>query len=143
MSGKSQNFSQALLKLILQGVALPGLAANDPLAPLSLLYVSLHTADPGPNGVQNVNEATYGSYSRVALPRSALGFTVTSNTASPAGSVTFPTATSGSETETFMGIGTAPNGAGLLLWSGAISPSIAVSNGVQPVLSPTSILTEN
>lgn len=142
MAGKSIPFADALLKLVLQGIGIPGIA-NNATNPLTLLYLSLHTADPGSNGTQNVAEAAYGGYARVAVARSALGFSVTGNVASPVGSVNFPTASYGNETELFMGIGIAPSGTGLLLWSGPLSPPIVVGNGVQPVITSTSTLTEN
>lgn len=40
------------------------------------LYISLHTSDPGATGDQTTNEATYTSYARVAVVRSASGWTV-------------------------------------------------------------------
>jgi hypothetical protein len=40
------------------------------------LYVSLHTADPGAAGNQTTNECAYTSYARVAVERSATGWTV-------------------------------------------------------------------
>jgi len=45
-----------------------------------------------------------------------------------------PAATGGSETETFMEWFVGFRGAGVLYWYGAISPTIAVSNGVTPSL---------
>ncbi len=55
----------------------------------------------------------------------------------------FPAATAGSETKTFWGIGTASTGAGTLLYSGSITPSIVVSNGVTPELTTSSTATES
>lgn len=40
------------------------------------LYVSLHTSDPGTTGDQTTNEATYTSYARVAVARTAGGWTI-------------------------------------------------------------------
>jgi hypothetical protein len=142
MSGKSLTFSDALLKLIFQAVGIANIADNAATAPLTQLWVSLHTADPGSGGAQNTYEAAYGSYSRVAVLRSPTGFTVSSNQVTPVGLISFPAATSGSETETFFGIGTASTGAGLMLYSGPISPTIVVSNGVTPALSNSSSVTE-
>lgn len=97
------------------------------------LYVSLHTADPGEGGSQNTSEATYGSYARQAVARSSAGWTVSGNTVSNAATVTFPQASSGSETITYFGIGTSSGtGAGTLLYSGAVGTSLAVATLITP-----------
>jgi len=96
------------------------------------LYVALHTADPGEAGNQTTNEAAYGSYARVAVARSGAGWTVAGNAVTNAALVQFPQCTSGSETETYFSIGTASAGAGKILYSGALSASLAVSSGIQP-----------
>ena len=54
------------------------------------------------------------------------------STASNAALVQFPAATGGSETETWVGIGTAASGAGVLLYRFALTASLAVSNLIQP-----------
>lgn len=107
------------------------------------LYLSLHTSDPGEAGSQTTNECAYTSYARVAVARSGAGFTVTGNSVSPAATVTFPTATGGSETATYVGIGTDSSGAGTLLYKGTISPNIVISSGVTPRLTTASALTED
>jgi hypothetical protein len=96
------------------------------------LYVSLHTSDPGEAGAQNTNECAYTSYARVAVARTSGGWTLSGNQASNTAAVTFPAATGGSETATHFGIGTAASGAGVLLASGALTSSLAISNGIQP-----------
>ncbi len=128
------------LKLILNATSITNIAQNG-TSPLTNLYVSLHTASPGVGGSQTTNEAAYGSYARVAVARTSGGWTVTTNTAVPVATISFPTAASGSETETFMGIGSASSGAGVLYWYGAISPTIAVSSGVTPQLTTATIIT--
>lgn len=107
------------------------------------LYVSLHTADPGEAGDQTTSEVTYTSYARVAIARSGAGFTVTANSVSPASTVTFPAGTGGSGTATYFGIGTASSGAGILLYSGTVSPSIVCGNGITPALTTASAITED
>lgn len=105
------------------------------------LYFSLHTADPGEAGNQLTSECGYTSYARVAVARSGAGFVVTANSVSPAASVDFPAATGGTETATHFGIGTASSGAGKLIGSGAISPTIAIASGVTPKLTTASAIT--
>ena len=96
------------------------------------LYVSLHTSDPGETGDQTTNECAYTSYSRVAVARTSGGFTVSADTATNTAAVTFPAATGGSETATHFGIGTASSGSGILIMSGALSASLAISSGITP-----------
>lgn len=129
------------LKLILNATAIANLADNAASGPLTNIYVSLHTATPGLTGTQTTNEAAYTSYARVAVARTTGGWTITNNTASPVATISFPAATGGSETETFMGIGSASSGTGVLYWYGAISPTIAVSSGVTPSLTTATVIT--
>lgn len=96
------------------------------------LYVSLHTADPGEAGAQNTSEATYTSYARVAVARSAAGWTVAANAVSNTAAITFPAATGGSNTITHFGVGTDSSGVGTLLYKGALTASLAVSSGITP-----------
>lgn len=129
------------LKLILNATAIANIADDAATAPITNIYISLHTASPGVGGNQTTNEAAYTSYARVAVARTSGGWTVSTNTAVPAATITFPAATGGSETETFMGLGTASSGTGKLLWYGAISPTIAVSSGITPSLTTATTIT--
>ena len=142
MPAKGSTFDNYFLKLIFNATGIPNLADNTATSPLTNLYVSLHTASPGVSGYQNTSEAAYTGYSRVAMARSAAGWTVPGSSVSPATTIIFPPATGGSETEGYFGIGTASSGAGTLLYFGAISPTIVVSNGVTPELTTASTITE-
>jgi hypothetical protein len=111
------------------------------------LYLSLHTADPGEAGSQTTNECNYTGYARQAAARSSGGFTVSGNSVSPAANATFPNPTNATnlpQTATHFGIGTASSGAGVLLYSGTLTPNIVISNtGVSPIVSSTSTVTED
>lgn len=96
------------------------------------LYVALHTADPGDAGTAATSECAYGSYARQAVARSGAGWTVSGDTASNAALIQFPQCSSGSETITYVSITTAVSGTSDILWSGALSASLAVSSGIQP-----------
>ena len=95
-------------------------------------YISLHTADPGETGNQTTSEATYTGYARVAVARSAAGWTVSGANCSNAAAVTFGACTAGSSTCTYFGIGTDASGAGNLIASGALTASLAVTAGITP-----------
>lgn len=105
-------------------------------------YFSLHTADPGETGDQTTSEVTYTSYARVAVARSAAGWTVTADAVATDANVDFPAGTGGSGTATHFGIGTASTGAGVLLYKGAITPNIVCGNGVTPRLNAGTVVTE-
>jgi len=96
------------------------------------LYVSLHTSDPGEAGDQTTNETAYTDYARVAVARSGAGWTVTGNAVANAALVQFPQCGVTGATLTHFGVGTDSSGAGKLLYSGALSASLAVSSGIQP-----------
>ena len=96
------------------------------------MYISLHTADPTETGDQQSLECDYTSYARVAVARSAGGFTVSGNNVSNTAAVTFPQCTGGSNTATHFGIGSATSGTGNLFMSGALDSSLAISNGITP-----------
>lgn len=107
------------------------------------LYLSLHTSDPGEAGDQTTNEIAYTSYARVAVARSGSGFTVSGNAVTLAANADFPAGTGGSGTATHFGIGTAASGAGVLLYKGAISPSIVCGSGVTPRINSGVLVTED
>ena len=139
---KGNTFENDLLQLIFNAVTITGLARDD-TSPLTNLYVSLHTADPGEAGNQQTSEAAYTSYARQPVARTSSGWTVSANSVSPVSDITFPQATGGSETITHFAIGTVVSGTGKILYSGTLSPNIAVSNGVQPIVKSTSTVTED
>ena len=139
MTGTGGTFANDVLLLIFQGTAIAGVAQNA-AAPITNLYCSLHTADPTA-GTQSTSEAVYTGYTRVAVARTSGGWTVSTNTAVPVATITFPGATGGSETEQYAAIGSASSGNGLLYFAGSISPTISVSSGVTPSLTTASILT--
>lgn len=141
---KGNTFENDLLKLIFNGAAIANLADNAAAGPLGSLYVSLHTADPGEAGDQSTSEISYTGYARVAVARSGAGWTVTANSVSPVADIVFPASTGGAGgSATHFAVGTAINGAGKVLYKGALAPSIAVANGVTPRLTTASTVTED
>jgi len=140
---KSNSLENSLLLLLFNATAIANVADNAASAPLTNIYVSLHTADPGEAGSQTTSEATYTSYARVAVARSGSGWTVTANSVSPAANIDFPAATGGTNTITYFGIGTASSGAGVLWYSGTVTPNISVTSGVTPRLTTATAITED
>ena len=117
-----------LLAKIAKNTALPWDAITD-------LFLSLHTADPGESGSQTTSEATYTSYARIAVVRSAVGWTVAGATMTNAALVQFVTATAGADVLTHVAIGTVVSGAGQIIVSGALNSTLNVSSGIQPQFS--------
>lgn len=141
---KSDSFENDLVKLIFNGTPIANLADNAAAAPLTNLYVALHTADPGEAGNQGTSEVAYTGYARVAVARTSGGWVITANSVSPAVGIEFPEMTGGSNgTATHASIGTAASGAGKILYSGALTPTIAYALGVTPRIKTTSTITED
>ena len=128
-------FETALLSLIFENANAANVGDATGLRGSStagVFYISLHTADPGETGTQTTSEATYTSYARVSVARSTAGWTVTGNTVANDAAINFPAATGGTNTITHFGIGTDASGTGNLLFSGALTASLSVSNGITP-----------
>lgn len=125
-------FETSILGLFFTATAITSLATNATSTPATSLYISLHTADPGEAGTQLTSETTYTSYARVAVIRTAAGWTVSGAQVSNAGVITFPTCTGGSAVLTHFGIGLSASGSGTLLLKGALTASLNVSNGIAP-----------
>ena len=138
---KSNAFENSILALFFNATAIADLAEDDTTSPATTLTVSLHTGDPGEAGDMTTNEATYTSYARQTVARTSGGWTVTGNSVSPVANIDFPQATGGSETITHFGVGTGV--ANNLMYSGTVTPNIAVSNGVTPRLTTASTITED
>jgi hypothetical protein len=141
--GKTTGWSSDILAMLFNATATANVMINATSSPLTNLYVSLHTADPGVGGNCTTNEATYTSYARVAVARTTGGWTVTSGSVSPAATIQFPAATGGSETETYFGVCSVTSGTGVLYYRGPITPNIAVSSGVTPQLTTATAITED
>lgn len=129
---KGNTFENDLMKLVFQATAIANLADNAATSPNTNLYVSLHTADVGEAGDQTSNEANYTGYARVAVARTNAGWTVTDNSVTNAAAITFPQCTGGTNTISHFAVGTASTGAGKVLYKGALTASLAVSNLIIP-----------
>ena len=132
---KSNTFENDILQLLFNNVDIADIGDAGGIqnsATAGSLYVALHTADPGEAGDATTNETAYTNYARVAVARSGAGWTVSGNSATNFALTQFPECTGGSETITHVGIGTDASGAGVLLYSGALSASRSVSSGIQP-----------
>jgi len=129
----TDTFENQILGLILTGSAIPAIADNAASTPVTNLYISLHTANPGEGGTQATSEAAYTGYSRAVIARSGTGWTVVGGVASNNAPVSFGqcTASPGGNI-THVGIGTAASGAGTLLLYDALDTAIVMQVGTSP-----------
>ena len=126
----------ALLTLLFNNTAWANIGDASGLQPSAApgsFFVALHTADPTETGVQNTSEAAYTGYARVAVARSAGGFTVSGAQISNTATVQFGECTAGSATVTHFSVGVASSGATAILYRGALSASRAISAGITPL----------
>lgn len=129
---KSNTHETDYLKLIFQNIAIANIgdaSGVQPSAAPGSLYVALYTTDP--TEADTGTEANYTSYARVAVVRSAVGWTVSGNQVANAATITFPTSTGGSNTATHFAVRTAVSG-GDLIGSGALTSSLLISSTDTP-----------
>jgi len=144
---KSKTFENELLQNIFNNLAMTGIGdANgiQPSATAGVLFLSLHTADPGEAGTQATNEISYTGYARQSVVRGPSGFTISGSTVTLAANLDFPEMTGGTGgTVTFFAVGKSVSGATNMLYSGNVTPTITVAIGVTPRLKLTTSVTEN
>lgn len=136
-----------LLQMIFQAKGISYLCDNTATTPSTALWAALHTAAPTSDN-QTSNEAAYGGYARTSINRTTAAWSVTAGTSAgavsyvnPLATISFPQASSGSETETYFSIGLSSASTGQILVSGTLSPALAVSANVIPQLSTGSTIT--
>jgi hypothetical protein len=136
-SGKGNNQAIGLLSLIFQAVVSADwatLALNATSSPATSLYISLHNANPGATGTQATSETAYTNYARVGVVRTTSGWAISGETIDNIAAINFPACGASGDTLTYIGIGTNATAgqAGILLYFGALTSSLAVSNGITP-----------
>lgn len=128
---KSNSFENSHFLHVFQNAAIANIGNAGGLQPSGVagsLFVALHTAYPGETGDQTTSEATYTGYARMAVARSAGGWTVSGTNptiVSNAALVTFAQCTAGSNTITHWSIGLITSGASVILYKGPLGTDIA------------------
>lgn len=138
----SNTFENALALLIFNNTNIANIGDATGLRGSSVagsLYLALHTANPGEAGSAITSECAYTSYARVAVARSAGGFTVAGNTVTNTAQAQFPKCTGGSETATHFSIVDTSSGAGTIIVSDALTSSLAISNNIQPTFAASTL----
>jgi hypothetical protein len=139
--GTSTSNANSWLLLMFNTTTFANYAINATASPETNISTSLNTADPGAGGTMATSEISYTTYARVNVARTSGGYTVSTNTVVLVGATTFGACTAGSGTASFMCWGKTGGGTALILWSGTVTPNIAVSNGVTPSLTTATTLT--
>ena len=142
--------ARAYLKLLYQAVNMALLADNTSTTPLTDIYISLHTADPGKLGNQSTSEVAYTEYARVAVSRSESGFVAddtddTKAIMKLAAAIEFATTTTGgNQVVTHAATGELATGAGNIIHVVTLNSNITLTNGesVTPKLNTDFQITE-
>lgn len=132
---KSNGWELSLTKLVFQNISAGTIGDATGLQASSAagsLYISLHSADPGEAGDQTTNELAYTNYTRVGVARGTATWTVSGGSAINASAITFPACGTAGGTATYFGVGGSASGAGNLLYSGSLTASLAITNGITP-----------
>lgn len=139
---KGNTFENDLLLLIFNNTDIADIGDTAGLqnsAANGSLYVALHTSDPGEAGTSATNETAYTNYARVAVARTAGGWTVSGATASNTAQITFPQCGASGATITHVSITTAVSGATKILYSGALNSSLAVALNITPLFAASGL----
>lgn len=138
---KSTTFAEDIIALIFNGTNISLIADNTATTPLTVLYLSLHNGNPGIGGNQTTNETAYTNYTRVSVARNSGGWTCSGGVATLAVLTQFPQCGASGDTLTYVAIGTASSGSGLVLYAGALNASLTVANLIQPQFASSSLTT--
>jgi hypothetical protein len=136
--GASNWFENNILNLVLRNKQMPNVGTTQGLRTSTsngVVWVSLHTADPGDSTSQATSEVAtsgYGGYERVSVARTTSNWTLSGNNASNTTALSFAQSTSGSTAVSHFGVGGSSSGAGHMYFSGALSSTLNISAGITP-----------
>jgi hypothetical protein len=138
----SDTTENALLNLIFRATAWANYADNAASTPETNIVIALHTADPGDGGTMSTSESAYTNYVRVNVARST-GFSAASGgSTSPAANIDFASSGAAGTTITHFSTGKSGGGAAAILFSGTVTPNIAIgAAGITPRLTTASTIT--
>jgi len=139
----SNTTEDAILNLVFRAVAWANYADNAASTPETNIVNALHTADPADAGTQSTTEAAYTSYARVNVARSAGGYAASSGgSVSPVANIDFPASGAAGTTVTHFSTGKSGGGASAILWSGTVTPNVAIgAAGITPRLTTATVHT--
>lgn len=107
---KSNASANALVALMYNATAIANVADNAATAPITVVQIAAHTADPGAGGTQSTSEAAYTGYARPTPARTTGGFTCSNGVVTLVADASFGACTGGSATLTHWSTGPAAGG---------------------------------
>ena len=129
---KSNSSANALIALMYNATAIANVADNAASAPITVVQLAAHTADPGAAGTQTTSEAAYTGYARPTPARTTGGFTCASGVVTLVADASFGPCTAGSALLTHWSAGPA-SGAGQIWHRGVFGsrqgPFTAIVSG--------------
>jgi len=130
---KSTATSNSIVNLMYRATAWANVADNASAAPLTDVYVSMHTSSPtAASGSQTENETVYTNYARQASARPAGWAAASGGATSNAATISFPQCGATGATLSHVATGTASTLTGNVWHYGALNSSLAVSSGITP-----------
>ena len=144
--GISNTTENAILDLIFRAVAWTDYAINHTTTPQTQISLALHTADPGEAGTMATSESAYTNYARQAVNRQTASPGWTAADANGAtflvANLDFPSSGAAGTTITHFSTGHTGTTTQPILWSGDVSPTIAIgAAGVIPRLTTATTIT--
>lgn len=141
----SDTTETAILALIFNATAWANYADNAATTPQTNIAVALHTADPADAGTQATSEAAYTNYVRVSVARTSGGWTISGTSptqAVPGANIDFASSGAAGSTITHFSTGKTGGGATAILFSGTVTPNIAIgASGITPRLTTATSIT--
>lgn len=137
------NTENNILALIFNATAWANYADNAASSPQTNVHTALHTADPGEAGTMSTSESAYTNYARQNVARSTAGFSApAAGSTALVANLDFPSSGASGTTITYGSFGKTGGGATDILFSGAVTPNIAIgAAGVIPRLTTASTVT--
>ena len=136
MSSISNAFANELALLLFNNTDIANIgdvAGLQNSATAGSLFIHLHTSDPGDAGNSSTNEAAYDSYAAVAVNRTGGSWIISGRLATNAADIVFPTRSAvGTEVLTHWSIAKEIGGSSIILFKGALSASLTVTNNIAP-----------
>jgi hypothetical protein len=139
---KSDLWELGIYKLVFQNLAMGTVgdaSGLQPSAGAGSLYISLHSADPGDAGNQTTSELAYTNYARVGVARGTATWTAAAGSVTNINAISFPTCGTAGGTAAWFGVGGSLTGTGCLLYSGSLTATLAITNGITPSFAGTAL----
>lgn len=125
---KSNASANALVALMYNATAIANVADNAATAPITVVQIAAHTADPGAAGTQTTSEAAYTGYARPTPARTTGGFTCSNGTVTLVADASFGACIAGTATLTHWSAGPAA-GAGQIWHRGVFGSRLGPFTG--------------